>query len=331
MMGHSDRHGRYLQRLLSRHALLYSEMLCTNSLLHGPADLLLAHSPSEQPVALQLGGCNPRDLAACAALGERAGYAEINLNCGCPSPRVQRGAFGARLMLRPQLVADCLAAMQDAVSVPVTLKCRLGVDRQDDYQSLCDFVGTACGSGCSSIIVHARKAWLSGLSARENRIVPPLNYEAVYRLKRDFPDLEIIINGGIISLSSATAHLRQVDGVMLGRRLWHEPYLLAGVDRLFYGGRDAPPSRLQVLQQYSGYVRERLAEPRYARQFPALVRPLLGLFRGQRGGRAFRRALSCSIRRADPLRLLQQATDITAAPHNAGADQPDSGAQLVDM
>ena len=242
MMGCTDRHARYLLRLLSRRARLYTEMVPIGALLHGDAGRALRFDPAEHPVALQLGGSDPAGLARCARLAEGAGYDEVNLNVGCPSPRVQRGCFGAALMARPGLVAECVAAMRNEVSVPVTVKTRIGIDDLDSHARFRDFAGAVAGAGCATFIVHARKAWLSGLSPRENREIPPLRHDRVYRLKREMPGLEIVLNGGIGSLEEArTALGRGVDGVMLGRAVWHDLWLLAGVDRGLFGDL-APPS-----------------------------------------------------------------------------------------
>ena len=230
MMGCTDRHGRYLLRLLSRRARLYTEMIPVGALLHGDAERALRFDAAEHPVAIQLGGSDPADLARCARLAEWTGYDEVNLNVGCPSPRVQRGCFGAALIARPSLVADCVAAMRDAASIPVTVKTRIGIDDLDSYARFRDFAGAVAEAGCSTLIVHARKAWLSGLSPRQNREVPPLRHDRVYRLKHEMPDLEIVLNGGITTLEEAGTALRRVDGVMLGRAAWHDLWLLAEVD-----------------------------------------------------------------------------------------------------
>ncbi|WFP52068.1 tRNA dihydrouridine(20/20a) synthase DusA [Methylomonas sp. EFPC3] len=236
MLDWTDRHCRYFHRLLSRHALLYSEMVTTGAILQGNAERHLQRDAAEHPVALQLGGSNPRELAQCARIGAGYGYAEINLNVGCPSDRVQNGRFGACLMAEPQLVADCVAAMRDAVSIPVTVKSRIGIDDRDSYTELVDFIATVARAGCKTFIVHARKAWLSGLSPKENREIPPLRYGVVFQLKQDFPELEIVINGGINTLDTAEALLSQVDGVMLGREVYHNPFLLVQVDARIFPG-----------------------------------------------------------------------------------------------
>ena len=235
MLDHTDRHCRYFHRQLSRHARLYTEMVTTGALLHGPRERLLRFDEAEHPVALQLGGSEPEELAQAARFGERAGYDEIDLNCGCPSERVQRGSFGACLMAEPTLVADCVRAMRDAVSIPVTVKHRIGLDRVEDYGFVRDFVGTVSQAGCEVFIVHARNAWLKGLSPRENRTVPPLRYETVARLKRDFPRLTIVLNGGLRDHATALAQLSQVDGVMIGREACDNPWMLAEVDVRYFG------------------------------------------------------------------------------------------------
>lgn len=298
MMDWTDRHCRTLHRQLSRHTWLYTEMVTTGALLHGDVARHLDFDPAEQPVALQLGGSEPADLAASAKLGERWGYAEINLNCGCPSERVQRGAFGACLMAEPQLVADCVRAMRDAVSVPVTVKHRIGIDTIEHYDFVRDFVGTIAEAGCQTFIVHARNAILKGLSPKENREIPPLRYEVAYQLKREFPHLEILINGGITRYDEIDAHLRHVDGVMIGREAYHQPFLLAEVDRRYYGDTAPSPSRLDAelaMQRYIGDLVER------GGYMGAVTRHMLGLYRGVAGGRGWRRVLS-DARRMNAIR-----------------------------
>jgi tRNA-dihydrouridine synthase A len=288
MMDRTDRHCRYFLRLITARTLLYTEMVTTGAILFGDRDRYLAFDASEHPVALQVGGADPGDLAACAAIGAEYGYEEINLNIGCPSDRVQRARFGACLMAEPSLVAECVVAMRAATHVPVTVKCRIGIDDQDSYGDLRAFVDPLAEAGCTTFIVHARKAHLQGLSPKENRDVPPLRYAFVYRLKDERPDLEIIINGGIAFLVEAQAHLAHVDGVMLGRAAYHDPYMLAEADRLFFGGDDAPPRR-EVLEAYTGYVEENLAA---GVRLPTLTRHILGLFHGQPGARAWRRHIA---------------------------------------
>lgn len=289
MLDWTDRHCRFFHRLLSRHSLLYSEMVTTGAILHGHRDLHLAFDAAEGPVALQLGGSNPAELAECARIGAGYGYAEINLNVGCPSPRVQRGSFGACLMTEPELVADCVAAMRAAVDVPVTVKTRIGVDDRDSYRELADFVGTVAAAGCGTFIVHARKAWLSGLSPKQNREIPPLRYDVVYQLKRDFPALTIAINGGINDLDAAVALLENVDGVMLGREAYHNPYLLTAVDGRIFNDHHAIPSRREVVLALLPYVEAQL---RQGTRLHSMCRHYLGLFHGIDGARAWRRHLS---------------------------------------
>jgi len=295
MMDWTDRHCRSLHRLVSRHAWLYTEMVTTGALLYGDVARHLAFTPGEAPVALQLGGSEPGDLARSAKLGEQWGYDEINLNCGCPSERVQRGAFGACLMKEPQLVADCVKAMRDAVSIPVTVKHRIGVDAVEDYAFVRDFVGTVADAGCEVFIVHARNAILKGLSPKENREIPPLKYDYAYRLKSDFPHLEISINGGIKTLDEVEEHLKHVDGVMLGREAYHNPYVLAEVDTRFYGATTPVPAREDIEAGLIEYARTELARGTY---LGAVTRHALGLYRGEAGARGWRRVLSDSKRLA---------------------------------
>lgn len=296
MMDWTDRHDRYFLRLISRHARLYTEMVTTGALLHGDVDRHLRFDVAEQPVALQLGGSEPADLARSAKLGEQWGYDEINLNCGCPSPRVQRGAFGACLMLEPQLVADCVKAMQDAVSIPVTVKCRIGVDDTEDYAFLHHFTETLMEAGCQTLIVHARKAWLKGLSPKQNREIPPLRYELVHQLKAEFPNLTVVTNGGLRSLDAAERELTQVDGVMLGREAYENPWLLAEIDHRLFG--DAPSSRTRedVLRSMYPYIEQELAA---GTRLSHITRHLMGLYKGEPGGKQFRRTLTEQARQPD--------------------------------
>ncbi|MEX2468347.1 MAG: tRNA dihydrouridine(20/20a) synthase DusA, partial [Pseudohongiellaceae bacterium] len=276
-------------RLISREALLYTEMVTGAALRYGDAAYLLQHDPSEHPVALQLGGSDPDEIAAAARLGEEAGFDEINLNVGCPSDRVQSGTFGACLMATPGLVADCVRAMQDAVDLPVTVKCRIGIDDMDSERHLMDFVETVAGSGCTTFIIHARKAILQGLSPKENREVPPLNYERVFAVKRAFPELEVVINGGITTLAQVQGLLTHVDGVMLGREAYQNPYVLHEVDSLLFAQPPQQASRLDHLRRYFPYIRRELEK---GTPLHHMTRHLLGLFKGQHGGRQFRRHLS---------------------------------------
>ncbi len=289
MMDWTDRHCRVFHRGLSRRALLYTEMVTTGAVLHGDRTRLLAYDPAEHPVALQLGGSDPADLAECARIGEALGYDEINLNVGCPSDRVQSGRFGACLMREPALVADCMAAIGEAVGVPATLKCRIGVDDQDPEDGLFGLVDRCAEVGVRTVVVHARKAWLSGLSPKENRDIPPLDYPLVYRLKAERPDLTIVINGGIASLDEAEAHLEHVDGVMLGRAAYHEPGLLGEVDRRLFGDHEPDVGAAEAVERYRPYVVAELAK---GVSLAPLIKPMLGLFHGQPGARSWRRILT---------------------------------------
>lgn len=290
MMDWSDRHCRYFHRLLSQHALLYTEMVTTGALMYGDVERHLRFNAEEHPVALQLGGSEPSDLARCAALGEQWGYAEINLNCGCPSERVQRGAFGACLMAEPALVADCVKAMVDVVSVPVTVKHRIGIDKDETYGFVRDFVGTVSEAGCQTFIVHARNAWLKGLSPKENREVPPLRYELVQQLKREFPHLTICVNGGITTHDQVAEQLGGLDGVMIGREAYHNPWWLASWDEAFFAGAASALTRESVEAQMVDYmVREAAAN---GTAFSAIARHMLGLRHGLPGARRWRQVWS---------------------------------------
>jgi len=288
-MDWSDHHCRYFWRLLTRQALLYTEMVTTGALIHGDRERFLHFNPEEHPVALQLGGSEPDDLARCARWAQDWGYDEVNLNCGCPSDRVQSGMFGACLMARPALVADCVKAMRDACDIPVTVKHRIGIDHMESYAELVDFVATVAEAGCEVFIVHARKAWLQGLSPRENREIPPLNYSWVYQLKRDLPQLAIVINGGIQTLAQCRQHLQQVDGVMLGREAYQNPWLLAEVDAQLYGMDKPVASRDDVIVALLPYVEQQLAAGAHLNH---ITRHILGLYQGVPGARKFRRYLS---------------------------------------
>ena len=289
MMEWTDRHCRVFLRQLTTHALLYTEMVTSGAVVHGDRERILGFDACEHPVALQIGGSDPRELAEAARIGADFGYDEINLNVGCPSDRVQSGRFGACLMAEPELVAASVAAMAEAVSLPVTVKCRIGIDDQDSEADLDRFVRAVADAGCRTVVVHARKAWLQGLSPKQNREVPPLDYGRVHRLKQAYPELEIVINGGIATLDDAEAHLARVDGVMLGRAAYHTPYLLAEVDRRFYGAASPAPTRGEVLERFLPYVERKLGEGVRLHQ---MTRHILGLFQGQPGARAFRRHLS---------------------------------------
>ena len=304
MMDWTDRHCRYFLRLISRRARLYTEMVTAPALRHGDVARHLDFDPAEHPLALQLGGSAPAELAHAAQLGERWGYDEINLNCGCPSERVQTGSFGACLMAEPALVADCVRAMRDAVALPVTVKHRIGLDANEDYGFVRDFVGTVSDAGCAVFIVHARNAILKGLSPKENREVPPLRYDVVYRLKRDFPALAFVLNGGLGEWTTIERELAGLDGVMLGRTAYHDPYFLAAADRRLFGDDTPVRSRADVLRALVAY-----AERAQRRGTPlrAIARHVLGLYHGRPGGRRFRQILSDSRRLADagPALLLE--------------------------
>jgi len=290
MLDWTDRHCRYFHRLLTRQTLLYTEMVTTGALLHGDVARHLRFNAEEHPVALQLGGSEPGELAQCARLGVQWGYDEINLNCGCPSERVQRGAFGACLMAEPQLVADCVKAMVDAVSVPVTVKHRIGIDKEERYGFVRDFIGTVAAAGCDVFIVHARNAWLKGLSPKENREVPPLRYETVHRLKREFPQLTIVVNGGITTDAQVAAQLQQLDGVMVGREAYHNPWWLAGWDAAFYGAAPSALTREAVEQQMVAYMQREATE--HGTSWYAIARHMLGLRHGLPGARRWRQVWS---------------------------------------
>lgn len=283
--------------------MLYTEMVTTGAIIHGKGDYL-GFSPQEQPVVLQLGGSNPAELAQCAKLAEQRGYAAINLNVGCPSDRVQNGMFGACLMANPQLVADGVKAMQDAVTIPVSVKTRIGIDDSDEYQFLQDFVATVAAAGCQQFVVHARKAWLKGLSPKENREIPPLNYDRVYQLKRDFANLDISINGGIKTLAEAATHLLQLDGVMMGREAYTNPYLLSQVDAALYQDQTAVPSQHQLVRLMVPYIEQQMQQ---GSRFWHIARHMLGLFQGMPGARQWRRLLSEQghLASAQPELLLQ--------------------------
>ena len=290
MMDWTDRHCRFFHRLITTDALLYTEMVTTGALIHGDIARHLEHHLQEHPVALQLGGSEPQDLAYCAKLGEQWGYDEINLNCGCPSERVQRGAFGACLMAEPQLVADCVKAMLDKVSVPVTVKHRIGIDKVESYDFVRDFVGTVSRAGCSRFIVHARSAWLKGLSPKENRELPPLRYALVHRLKQDFPHLSIVINGGINTNDQISLQLQQLDGVMVGREAYHNPWSMASWGADFFGSAPSTHTRETVEAQMCDYMAREFAEHGTPRS--AIARHMLGLRHGLPGSRRWRQIWS---------------------------------------
>ena len=307
MLDLTDRHCRALLRLLSKRVRLYTEMVVTGSVIYGDRDRFLGFSAVEHPVALQLGGSDPQQLKQCAELAEQYGYDEINLNVGCPSDRVKKGMFGACLMAYPDLVAECVGEMVAAVSVPVTVKTRIGIDNHDSYEALHRFVNLSAGAGCQHFIVHARKAWLKGLSPKQNRSVPPLHYDTVYRLKRDFPEVGFTLNGGVVSLSQAHDHLKIVDGVMIGRQAYHDPWMLCGVDSAIYGDPDhcLPATREEVVKQYLPYIEEQLSRGVYLRH---MTRHMLQLFLGQPGARSWRRHLSeYGPRKGAGLEVVEQA------------------------
>lgn len=296
MMDWTDRHCRFFHRGLTRHALLYTEMVTADAVIHGDRERLLGLSSKEEhPVALQLGGSDPEKLAEAARVGEAYGYDEINLNVGCPSDRVQEGRFGACLMAEPHLVAKCVAAMLNAVRVPVTVKCRIGIDEQDSEADFQRFIDEVADGGCATFIVHARKAWLSGLSPKENREIPPLDYARVYRLKAARPRLTVIINGGITSHEECASHLRHVDGVMLGRAAYQDPYLLAEADRLYFGAIAPPLSRRAAVERLIPYIKRHIET---GGRLNNVTRHVLGIYHGQPRGRRFRRILGEGATRA---------------------------------
>lgn len=308
MMDWTDRHCRYFLRLLSKNALLYTEMVTTGALLNGDHERFLRHDEAEHPLALQLGGSVPADLAACAVMAQAAGYDEVNLNVGCPSDRVQNNLIGAVLMAHPALVADCVKAMLDAVAIPVTVKHRIGINGRDSYAELCDFVGQVREAGCTSFTVHARIAILEGLSPKENREIPPLQYDVAAKLKTDFPDLEFILNGGIKTLEQCHEHLQVFDGVMLGREAYHNPYILAEVDQQLFGSSAPVISRAEALAALRPYIAEHIAS---GGSMHHITRHVLGLGTGFPGARRFRQLLSVDIHKAkEPLALLDQAAQL---------------------
>ena len=316
MLDWTDRHCRSLHRLLAPHARLYTEMVTTGALLHGDVARHLDFDAGEHPVALQLGGSDPADLARSAKLGAQWGYDEINLNCGCPSERVQRGSFGACLMAEPVLVADCVRAMREAVDIPVTIKQRIGVDRGEDYGFVRDFVGHSFDAGCRVFIVHARNAWLKGLSPKENREVPPLRYDVVRQLKHDFPDATIVLNGGLASIEEACAGLDGVDGVMVGRLAYHQPGALPELDAAVFGGPYTPLEPTEAVERLSRYL-ERAVRAGAAPW--SVIRHTLGLFHGQPGARTWRRKLS------DPDFVAAQGVDAFRAAAQRPAVFSDTG------
>ena len=289
MMDWTDRHDRFFLRQISKYTLLYTEMVTSSALKHGDVKRHLAFSSVEQPVALQLGGSDPLEMAQAAVMGQDYGYSEININVGCPSDRVQSGKFGACLMAEPELVAELVHSMRSKVSIPVTVKHRIGIDDLDSYEHLHHFIETVSSAGCTSFTVHARKAWLTGLSPKENRTIPPLRYDVVYQLKRDFPHLELILNGGVTTLEQARAHLEHVDGVMIGREAYSNPYILALADTLFFGDDSPAPTRREVLERLIPYIAEMREQDVYVSR---VTRHILGLMQGKVGARAFKRHIS---------------------------------------
>jgi tRNA-dihydrouridine synthase A len=290
MMDWTDRFQRYFMRLITRHALLYTEMIHANAVTHGDRKKLLAYDASEHPLAVQLGGSDPQQLSEASQIVADFGYDEINLNVGCPSDRVQAGRFGACLMAEPELVADCLAAMQAKVNIPVTIKCRIGIDKADQYEYLKNFVSTVINnSDCKIFIIHARSAWLKGLSPKENRTVPPLRYEYVYQLKQEFPHLTICLNGGIKDHTDIKTHLEKIDGVMLGREAYHNPYFLASIDQAYYASEAPIPTREEILAAYEPFIQQQIESGISRKQ---ITRHILGLYHGQPGGKLWRKQLS---------------------------------------
>jgi tRNA-dihydrouridine synthase A len=327
MMDRTDRHLRYLLRLMAPHARLYTEMITARALLHGDADKLLLFDAVEHPVALQLGGNDPAELAAAARIGAAAGYDEINLNVGCPSDRVQAGCFGAALMLEPHTVAACVAAMRAAVPVPVTVKTRLGVDEHDSYEFVRDFIATVAAAGCDTFIVHARKAWLSGLSPKQNREIPPLDYPRVYRLKNEFPELNIVINGGLTTVAASAEQLLHVDGVMLGRVAYQDSWLVGELDARLFDGCVVDEG--EILDSFMSYIARELDRGTPLRM---MTRHLLGMRTGRAGGRRWRRGLGeLAAGRAglDELRVLVAACSGGAAGGEYAAAAPNRGAAPV--
>jgi tRNA-dihydrouridine synthase A len=289
MIDWTDRHYRYFMRTMTQHTRLYTEMITTGAIIYGGAERFLKYHPQEHPVALQLGGCDPIALGQCARLAQEYGYAEINLNVGCPSDRVQSGKFGACLMAEPKLVAECVTAMREACDLPVTVKTRIGIDEQDSYEFLRQFIQTVSDAGCQQFIIHARKAWLKGLSPKENREIPPLHYDRVYQLKKDFPELMFILNGGILTLAEVEEQLNCVDGVMIGRAAYHNPYIFAEVDHHLFGREDPVLTRHQIMENMLVYMEEELAQ---GTRLHHITRHILNLFNNQPRARYWRRSLT---------------------------------------
>ena len=311
MMARTDRHERYLLRLISRCTLLYTEMASSAALVHGNTARLLAFHPAEHPIALQVGGSHPSEMAECARLAEEADFDEVNINVGCPSARVREGRFGACLMAEPHLVGRCVREMRLACALPVTVKTRIGIDDRDSYPELREFVRIVAGAGCRTFIVHARKAWLDGLSPAQNRNLPPLRYDRVHRLKGDFPDLEIVLNGGVHNLEAVDAQLARVDGVMIGREAYRNPYLLAAADHIVFGEAEGAPTREEIVLRFIPYLRAELAR---GTPLSALTRHLLGLYQSRPGARRWRRFLTEEAARPRArAELLLEALDVVNA------------------
>ena len=314
MMDWSDHNCRYFWRLLTKQALLYTEMVTTGALIHGDRKRFLHFNREEHPVALQLGGSDPKDLARCARWAQEWGYDEVNINCGCPSDRVQSGMFGACLMGKPNLVADCVKAMMDSCDIPVTVKHRIGIDHMESYEQLLAFIEPVAVAGCSVFIVHARKAWLQGLSPKENREIPPLNYPWVYQLKKDFPHLTIVVNGGIQTIEECQTHLDHVDGVMLGREAYQNPWMLAQVDEALFGMDSPLKSRDDVILKLLPFAEQHLAQ---GGQLNHITRHILGLYQGIPGARKFRRHLSENAYKKEAgIRILAEAYALVSDNHD---------------
>jgi tRNA-dihydrouridine synthase A len=292
MMDHTDKHFRYFMRLLSKHAVLYTEMITTGALIHGDRQRFLDFNDIEHPLAIQLGGSNPEDLAECSKMAEDEGYDEVNLNIGCPSDRVQNGQFGACLMSNKELVAECINTIQSKIKIPVTIKTRIGIDDLDSYEFLYKFINTTHEAGCNIFIIHARKAILSGLSPKENRDIPPLNYERVHKIKQDFPKLNITINGGFTELNEIKSQLKHVDGVMVGRAAYQNPFMLAEADNVLFENLEPASTRETILNEYRDYVEEQLQQ---GERIKNLTRHVIGLYQGQPGARKYRQLLSASV------------------------------------
>jgi tRNA-dihydrouridine synthase A len=326
MMERTDRFYRYFLRLISRRTLLYTEMITSAAVLHGDRDRLLDFDAAEHPVALQIGGSEPGEMGTCARIAEERGFDEVNINVGCPSKRVRAGRFGACLMAEPDRVADCVSAMRAAASIPVTVKTRIGIDDRDSYEDLAAFVQRVAASGCGTFVVHARKAWLTGLSPKENRDVPPLRYDVVERLKQDFPGLTVVLNGGVTSLEQVHHHLTRIDGVMIGREAYHNPYLLADADGAIFGDPRAPVTRRAIVEAFLPYAARELER---GTRLSHLTRHLTGLYLGQPGARAWRRRVSelgaiDGASERDLLALIPDGPDKPDKPDKPGeSDRPE--------